>query len=43
MRVSGKGRYQVRLRLPQDVGDARGRYLLRQNIRVLDRWPPHGA
>jgi hypothetical protein len=21
----------------------RGRYLLRQNIRVLDRWPPHGA
>jgi hypothetical protein len=19
----------------------RGRYLLRQNIRVLDRWPPH--
>jgi hypothetical protein len=21
----------------------RGRYLLRQTIRVLDRWPPHGA
>ena len=21
----------------------RGRYTLRQNIRVLDRWPPHGA
>jgi hypothetical protein len=21
----------------------RGRYTLRQNIRVLKRWPPHGA
>jgi hypothetical protein len=27
----------------EKVRRPRGRYTLRQNIRVLDRWPPHGA